>query len=95
MCDWELRNKHFFNHNHAKVTCATFHKASGVPLVRPYVPLCAPYVPAPYVPPVCPLCVTLVSIARLFCVPASDSPYRACLCGHEQRGVRLAPDANF
>ena len=33
MCDWELRNKHFFNHNHAKVTCATFHKASGVPLV--------------------------------------------------------------
>lgn len=30
MCDWELRNKHFFNHNHAKVTCATFHKASGL-----------------------------------------------------------------
>ena len=30
MCDWELRNKRFFNHNHAKITCTTFHKGSGL-----------------------------------------------------------------
>ena len=30
ICDWELRNKRFFNHNHAKITSSAFHKPSGL-----------------------------------------------------------------
>jgi len=30
MCDWELRNKRFFNHHHSKITCSAYHKSSGL-----------------------------------------------------------------